>query len=239
MGRLVATPPPPSPPRRRRSRRNLSLSWQHRPFFRERTDEDDTTTAPHGSTLMGLLFNNSLELTSEATAPQLRTKPKRRSRDSSRPSPLPRSLHFIHLHYKLVYYFALLARAARKKSWHNETSPRGCFEAQQRLKWIWWFGLQKEVTSWNKDFLHFRQPAAAFLRLYLYLHDTSQSIITVSIRYGVSSWCFIFPHNTRVKCNIFYRQRPLYASERLSRIWPEVDKSSRRLVDFARENRLL
>jgi len=112
---------------------------------------------------------------------------------SSRPSPLPRSLHFIHLHYKLVYYFALLARAARKKSWHNETSPRGCFEAQQRLKWIWWFGLQKEVTSWNKDFLHFRQPAAAFLRLYLYLHDTSQSIITVTIRYGVSSWCFIFP----------------------------------------------
>jgi len=125
MGRLVATPPPPSPPRRRRSRRNLSLSWQHRPFFRERTDEDDTTTAPHGSTLMGLLFNNSLELTSEATAPQLRTKPKRRSRDSSRPSPLPRSLHFIHLHYKLVYYFALLARAARNESWHNETSPRG------------------------------------------------------------------------------------------------------------------
>ena len=175
----------------------------------------------------------------EDIAPQLRTNTTRRSRDSSHSSPIPRSLHFIHLHYKLVYYFALLARAARKKSWHNETSPRGCFEAQQRLKWIWWFGLQKEVTSWNKDFLHFRQPAAAFLRLYLYLHDTSQSIITVLIRYGVSSWCFIFPHNTRVKCNIFYRQRRLYASERLSRIWPEVDKSSRRLVDFARENQLL
>jgi len=80
----------------------------------------------------------------------------------------------------------------------------------------------QKKTSWNKDFLHFRQPAAAFLRLYLFLHDTSQSVITVTIRYKVSSWCFIFPPNTRVKCNIFCRQRPLNASEWLVSIWSEV-----------------
>jgi len=177
----VATPPPPSPPRRRRSRRNLPLSHDNIGHFSGKgptrmTQQRRLMAAPWWDCYTTTLLSWHQRSYSAAT----KKNPNKKIKSSCRPSTLPRSLHFIHLHYKLVYYFALLARAARNESWHNETSPRGCgvlHPSPRVLRGATTFDVDNMIrptkkkwqkkTSWNKDLLHFRQPAAAFLRLFL------------------------------------------------------------------------